>query len=238
MVNQALARLYWPHQNAVGKHIVVGLGTRPSEIVGVLSDVHNFALASDVKPEIYFPFAQLPGYSLNLIVRTERDPRSMVKPIEQSVLALDPEQPVTAVQTMDDVLETGAAQPRFTTSLLAALALAALILAVVGIYGAIGYSVSERTQEMAIRLALGAAPQHILRLVLGQGMWLAGAGIALGIAASLGLTRLLESLLYHVSPSDPLTFGAGALLFVCVALAASYVPARRAMRVDPAVTLH
>ncbi len=237
MVNQALARRYWPGQSAVGKHMLIGTLAFPVEIVGVLGDVRNSSLASDVKPEIYFPFTQLPGLALNLIVRTAGDPHALVRQVEQAVFTLDRDQPVTAVQTMDEVLEAGAAQPRFTTSLLAALSLAALVLAIVGIYGVIAYSVSERTQEMGIRLALGAARGDIFALVLRQGMMLAGAGIAIGIAASLALTRLLESLLYRVSVTDPLTFGGGAVLFAGVALAASYIPARRATRVDPIIAL-
>jgi ABC-type antimicrobial peptide transport system permease subunit len=138
---------------------------------------------------------------------------------------------------MDEVLEAGAAQPRFTTSLLAALALSALILAIVGIYGAIAYSVAERTQEMGIRIALGAGRANILRLVLRRGMMLAATGIAIGVAASFALTRLLQSLLYRVSATDPVTFTAVAALFASVALAASYIPARRATRVDPISTL-
>jgi putative ABC transport system permease protein len=194
-------------------------------------------LAADVKPELYFPYAQLPGLSLNVIVRTAGDPQAMVKAVEGAVFALDGSQPVTAIQTMDEILEAGAAQPRFTTTLLAGLSLAALVLAMVGIYGVIAYSVSERTQEMGIRIALGANRGDILRLVLRQGMTLACAGIAIGVAASLALTRLLGSLLYGVSATDPLTFAAGAALFVAVAFAASYIPAMRATRVNPIVTL-
>jgi putative ABC transport system permease protein len=237
LVNQTLARRFWPNQNPVGKHVLVGRGTSPAEVVGLLGDVRNMNLAADVKPELYFPYAQLPGLSLNLIVRTAGDPHAMVKAVEGAVFALDGSQPVTAIQTMDEILEAGAAQPRFTTSLLAGLSLAALVLAMVGIYGVIAYSVSERTQEMGIRIALGANRGDILRLVLRQGMTLAGAGIAIGIAASLALTRLLASLLYGVSATDPLTFAVGATLFVAVAFAASYVPATRATRVDPIVAL-
>ncbi len=237
LVNRTLARRYWPNQNAVGKHILAGLGAVPIEIVGVLGDVRNMNLAVDVKPEIYFPYAQLPGLSLNLLVRTSGEPHALVKPVEAAVFALDRNQPVTAVRTMDEILEAGAAQPRFTTSLLAGLSLTALVLAIVGIYGVIAYSVTERTQEMGIRIALGASRGDILGLVLRQGMTLAGAGIAIGVIASLALTRLLTSLLYGVSATDPLTFAAGAAVFVAVAFAASYVPAMRATRVDPIVTL-
>jgi putative ABC transport system permease protein len=160
-----------------------------------------------------------------------------VKPVEAAVYALDRNQPVTAVQTMDEILEAGAAQPRFTTLLLAGLSLTALALAIVGIYGVIAYSVTERTQEIGIRIALGASREAILGLILRQGITLAGAGIAIGVAASLALTRLLSSLLYGVSATDPLTFALGAALFVAVAFAASYIPAMRAARVDPMVTL-
>jgi putative ABC transport system permease protein len=153
------------------------------------------------------------------------------------VLAVDREQPVTGVQTIDDLLSTAAAEPRSATSLLGALAALALLLAVVGIYGAIAYSVAERTSEMGLRVALGAARTDILQMVLRQGLLLAVAGIAIGLAASLALTQLLSGLLYRVSVRDPLAFSAGAILFASVAALASYIPARRATRVDPMTAL-
>jgi ABC-type antimicrobial peptide transport system permease subunit len=210
---------------------------QPIEIVGVLADVRNINLAADTQPEIYLPYAQLPTSSMNLVVRTAGDPHNLVNAIQMQVFEADRDQPVTAVRTMDEILEDGAAQPRFTTSLLGGLSLTALILAIVGIYGVIAYSVAERTQEMGIRLALGAARGDIFRLVLRQGLALASAGIVIGLAGALALTRLMESLLYHVSVTDPLTFGGGALLFTLVALLASYVPARRATKVDPVIAL-
>ncbi|HEV2447401.1 MAG TPA: FtsX-like permease family protein, partial [Candidatus Sulfopaludibacter sp.] len=154
-----------------------------------------------------------------------------------AVLEVDRAQPVTAIRTRDEVIASGAAQPRFTTSLLGGLSLTALILAIVGIYGVIAYSVAERTQEVGVRMALGARRADILRIVLRQGLTLAASGIAIGLGAALALTRLLASLLYRVSVTDPLTFVVGAALFVAVALAASYIPARRATRVDPALAL-
>jgi predicted permease len=237
MVNEALARRYWPKQNPVGKHILLGRQTGLSEIVGVLGDVPNLAVGTDPQSEIYVPFAQVPSAAVNLIVRTEGDPRRMAAAVRGRVLALDPDQPVTAVQSMEEVLEAGAAQPRFTTWLLGGLAATAFLLSMVGIYGVIAYSVAERTQEMGIRLALGADRRDILRLVLGRGLLLCGAGIGLGLGAALGLTRLMSALLYRVSVTDPATFIAGPVLFAAVALAASYLPARRAMRVDPAIAL-
>ncbi len=237
MVNEALARRYWPRQNPVGKHILVGRQPAPSEIVGVLGDVPNLAVGKDPQPEIYLPFAQIPFATQNLIVRTAGDPRSLSAAVRARVLALDRDQPVTGVQSMDEVLEAGAAQPRFTTYLLGGLSATAFLLSLVGIYGVIAYSVAERTQEMGIRIALGAEGRDILRLVLGHGLVLAGTGIVIGLAAAFALTRLMSSLLYRVSVTDPVTFIAGPALFAAVALVASYLPARRAMRVDPVIAL-
>ena len=213
MINEALARRYWPRQNPVGKHILVGRMPAPSEIVGVLGDVPNLAVGTDPQPEMYLPFAQVASATQNLIVRTAGDPRGLTGAVRGRVLALDRDQPVTGIQTMDEVLETGAAQPRFTTYLLGGLSLTAFLLSLVGIYGVIASSVAERTQEMGIRIALGAHGRDILRLVMGHGMVLAGAGIAIGLAAAFGLTRLMSSLLYRVSVTDPLTFAAGPVVF-------------------------
>ncbi|MBZ5618615.1 MAG: ABC transporter permease [Acidobacteriia bacterium] len=237
MVNDTAMRRFWPRENPVGKHILVGRMVQPCEVVGVLGDVRNVNVAADVQPEIYLPFAQLPWPSMHLVVRTAGAPSTFVAAVRSRVLALDRDQPVTSVHTMDEILETAAAQPRFTTSLLGALSGTALLLAIVGIYGVIAYSVSERTQEMGIRIALGAERADILRLVLRQGLLLAAGGIAIGLAVSLALTRLLGSMLYRVSTTDPMTFVCGPLLFALVALAASYLPARRATRVDPMVAL-
>jgi ABC-type antimicrobial peptide transport system permease subunit len=186
---------------------------------------------------MYLSYAQLPWSAMNLVVRTAADPHNYVAAVRSRILALDRDQPVTAIHSMEEVLESAASQPRFTTSLLGAFAAIALLLAMVGIYGVIAYSVAERTREMGIRMALGAERADILRLVLRQGLLLALGGIAIGLGASLALTRLLSSLLYRVSVTDPATFLGGALLFTGVALAASYVPARRATRVDPTVAL-
>ena len=237
MVNQTTARRYWPNQNPIGKHVLLGRIPQPIEVVGVLGDIRNVGVAADVAPEIYVPFAQRPWANIYLLVRTAGDPHMFVSAVRARVLALDHEQPVTAIQTLDELLESGAAQPRFTTFLLGTLSGTALLLAIVGIYGVIAYSVAERTQEMGIRIALGAERTDILRLVLGQGLVLALSGIAIGLATSLALTRLLGSLLYRVSVTDPVTFGAGAVLFAGVAMLASYLPALRATRVDPLIAL-
>jgi putative ABC transport system permease protein len=237
MVNDTVVRRFWPGANPIGKRILLGRMVKPLEVVGVLGDVRNNKLAADVQPEIYLPFAQLPWTSMNLVVSTAGNPAAFVAPVRARVLAVDRDQPVTGVQTMDDLLATAAAQPRYATSLLGALAALALLLAVVGIYGAIAYSVAERTGEMGVRMALGAARTDILQMVLRQGLMMASIGIAIGLAASLAMTQLLSGLLYKVSVRDPLAFSVGAILFASIAALASYIPARRATHVDPMTAL-
>ena len=237
LVNQTLVRRFWPHENPVGKHILIGRVTPAAEVVGVLGDVHNNDLAADVRPEIFIPFAQLPWASMSLLVRTAGDPHGFVAAVRQRALAVDKDQPITRVLSMEEVMANGASQPRFITTLLGSLSAIALILAIVGIYGVIAYSVSERTQEMGIRMALGAERMDILRLVLGQGLTLAAIGIFIGLGASLSLSRIMTTLLYHVSSTDPASFAGSAVLFALVAMLASYLPARRATRVDPVVAL-
>jgi len=237
LVNETLARRYWPLQNPVGKRILLGRQTDPVEVVGVLGDIRNTGLAADVDPEIYLPFAQLPWASMNLVVRTAGDPHRMAAAVRGAVLATDRNQPVTLVRSMEEVLDAAATQPRFVTSLLGALSAMALLLAAIGIYGVIAYSVAGRTNEMGVRIALGAGRGDILRLVLRQGLGMALAGIFTGLAASLAGAHLLASQLYQVSPTEPWAFVASAAVFACVALLASYIPARRAMRVDPLVAL-
>jgi putative ABC transport system permease protein len=237
LVNQAVVRRFFPGQNAVGRHIRLGRAVAPSEIVGVLGDVRNQSLTQDVQPEIYVPFAQIPSLNINLIVRAAGDPHQVASAVRAQLRSIDRDQPVIRVQTMEELLEAGAAQPRLTTYLLGGLSATALVLALIGIYGVIGYSVAERTQEMGIRIALGAERREILRLVLRQALTLAGAGIGIGLAASLALTRMIATLLYQMSATDPITYIGGPILFAAVALLASYLPARRATQVDPVIAL-
>ncbi len=236
IVNEALAKRFWPNENPIGKHIVVGRQTG-SEVVGVASGVKNNGLAADSKPQLYLPFAQLPWTSMNILVRTAMDPHQLIAPLRQQVYSLDPDQPVTDVQTIDELLNTSRSQPRFTMFLLAALSIVALILAIVGIYGVIAYTVAQRRPEMGIRLALGAQKNDILRLVVGQGVFLTLTGVIIGIIAALIGTRMMASLLYEVKARDLATFTLTPLLFLLVGFLASYLPARQATNGDPSEIL-
>jgi putative ABC transport system permease protein len=186
---------------------------------------------------MYFPLAQRPAASMNLIVRSSGDPLALAAPVRSRILAIDRDQPVTNVRSMQQHLAGSIRQTRLTMLLLAVFSAVALLVATVGLYGLIAYSVAQRTQELGIRLALGAGPGQVLRLVLRRGLALAILGVLLGLAGSFALTRAIQSLLYDVSPTDGWTFLACALSFIAIALAASYVPARRAARIDPTEAL-
>jgi putative ABC transport system permease protein len=233
MVNQAIVRHFWPNENPIGKRIYLGQIPKPAQVVGVLGDIKNGSLAQDTDPEVLLPFPQLPWASLNLTVRTWQDPHTAISAVRRQISAIDKDQPVTNIQTLEEVLESASAQPRFTMFLLGIFSATALILAVVGIYGVIAYSVAQRTQELGIRMALGAAKGDILRLVIGHGLLLTLSGVAIGTIASVALTRVLSSMLYKTSATDPVIFSGSALLFLMAALIASYLPARRATRIDP-----
>ena len=232
MVNETVARRFWPNQNPIGKKVWVGRRDA-AEVAGVLGDVKNISLAADPNPEVFLPFPQLPWAHLNLSLRTTGDPSSLVRAVRAAIAQIDSDQPVTRVQTLEEVLAASATDRRFTVLLLGSFSAIALILALVGIYGLVAYSVTQRSDELGIRIALGATRGDILRLVVGQGTRLVLSGIAIGAAGSLILTRLLSGMLYRTSATDPLTFLLSAALFAAAALAASYLPARRATRIDP-----
>jgi putative ABC transport system permease protein len=233
-----LVRRFWPgEQRPIGKHIYLGRMQGATEVVGVIADVKNAGLASDTMPEVYLPLAQLPWTSMNLIVRTAVDPHRLAAAIRHRVAAVDRDQPVTAVQTLDEVLSASMLDRRFTLSLLIFFSASALILAAAGIYGVIAYSVAQRTQELGIRLALGAAEADILWLVVSRGFAFTSLGIVMGVAGSLILTRFISALLYDVRATDPFTFAATASLFTLVALLATFFPARNATRMDPMTAL-
>jgi putative ABC transport system permease protein len=237
IANETFARRFWPNETPIGKHIVVGRGPQPSEVVGVAADVKNKGLAQDTQAQLYLPFAQLSWGNMNLLVRTVVPPQNMVQGVRAQVAAIDPDQPVTSIQTVDELMDGSRAQPRFTMLLLSVFSATALLLAVIGIYGVLAYSVAQRRQELGIRLALGAERAHIVRLVVGQGMVLAIVGIAIGLLAAFVLSQFMSSQLYKVGTHDLTAFVAAPLVFLCVALIASYLPARRATRVDPTEAL-
>jgi putative ABC transport system permease protein len=233
MVNQTLVRRFWPNDNPIGKHILLGQRQQPVEVVGVFGDLKNATLGDAASPEVMLPFPQLPWPLLNLSVRAAGDPRGLISAIRRQVALVDKDQPLTSVQTMEELVGSASAQPRFTMLLLAVFSATALILAIVGIYGVIAYSVAQRTGELGIRMALGADRDDVLKLVVGHGLRLTLIGIGIGLAGALALTRLMSSLLYQTSATDPIAFVVSALLFTVVAVLASYLPARRATRIDP-----
>jgi putative ABC transport system permease protein len=241
IVNETVARRYWPGQNPIGKHILIGRQPAPAEIVGVAADTKNRGLAVDPQALIYLPFPQLPWGNMNLIVRTSTEPHQMTSAVRAQIAALDPDQPVTAIRTVDELMDSSRSQPRFLMFLLGAFSATALVLAAVGIYGVLAYTVKQRWQELGIRLALGAEKSDILRLVVRQGLTLTIAGIILGLILSLILTlsfrAAVSSLLYKVSVYDLTTFAVVPVLFLIIAFAASYLPALRATAVDPTEAL-
>jgi putative ABC transport system permease protein len=232
IVNQTMARRFWPNDNPIGKKL--SLGRMPlAEVVGVFGDTKNMSLAAEPNPEVFLPFPQLPWARLNLNLRAATEPANLIAAVRRQISKIDPEQPVMHAQSLEELLAASQASQRFTTVLLGVFSATALLLTMVGIYGMVAYSVAQRTRELGIRMALGAEQADVLRLVVGQGVILALAGIVLGLVGSLALTRTLGSLLYQTSATDPATYLIGALTFALAALLASYLPARRATRIDP-----
>jgi putative ABC transport system permease protein len=207
------------------------------EIVGVVGAVRHGGPGKEPRPEFFLPDTQTPGFPLTTVVRTDGDPLAIVGAVRNEVRALDSDLPVDRVKTLDQYLTESVAQPRFNTLLLALFAGVAMILTAVGLYGVMAYSVTARTREIGLRVALGARRHDVLRLVISQGMKLTLIGVAIGLVAALALTRLMAGLLFGVTPTDPATFALIALLLVGVALLACYIPARRAARVDPMIAL-
>jgi putative ABC transport system permease protein len=245
IINETMAARFFPGEDPIGKRI--GLSGNPRdwrEIVGVVGDVRNYGVDSDVKPEAYVPLVQnAPGYlasvasAMNVIVRSTNAPAALTIALREQVQALDKDQPVSEVRTMEWYLSESMAQRRFNMLLLGAFGGLALVLAAVGIYGVIAYTVTQRTHEMGIRIALGARGGDILKLIFAHAMFTTLTGIVIGLGAALALTRLLQNLLYQVTATDPFVFGSITLLLILVAMVATYIPARRAMKVDPITAL-
>ena len=240
IINRALARRLFPQESAIGKRLQLVNPEQTEEwreVVGVVGDVRYSGLDDPGEAAIYTPFAQTPGLWNYLMLRTDVPPQSIIPAVRQAVAAVDPNLEAANPRTMEQLIAQAVAQPRFYTLLLAAFAALALVLAAVGIYGVISYSVTQRTHEIGIRLALGAQRGDVLRLVIGQGLTLAAGGVVLGLFAAYAATRVMTNLLFGVTATDPLTFAATALTLLLVALAACYLPARRAARVDPMIAL-
>jgi putative ABC transport system permease protein len=245
IINETMARQYWPGENALGRRFKIGDPEEPGkqwkEIVGIVADIRQMGIDEPVKAEMYFPNEQVtdwPGYTpRDLAIRTNGDPSNLAGAVRQIIREIDPDQPVSNVATMAEVLGTEAAQRRMGMIMLAGFAALALLLASLGIYGVLAYFVTQHTNEIGVRQALGATPRDILLLVLRKGMGLTLTGVAIGLAAAFALTRLMSSLLFGVTAADPLTFATVPLLLVVVALLACYIPARRATKVDPLVAL-
>jgi len=242
IIDEALARRFWPAYPAgrdpIGQHIWIGaLHTEPAEIVGIVSHAQQTVQNMPWPETVYVPLAQNAVTFGTIALRTEAEPNAFVGALGHAVRTLDKDQAVSDVRTMDDLVDEQVGQQRILARLLASFAAMALLLVLIGIYGIVAYTVAQRTQEVCIRRALGARETNILRLVVGQSFRLALIGVALGIAAAVALTRLIESVLFHVSATDPATFATVAALFLLVATFAGYIPARRATKIDPAAAL-
>jgi putative ABC transport system permease protein len=239
VINTAMANRFWPNANPIGERLTFGPGTQnENEIVGVVGDVRDFGLSAVPVVEGYFPLAQAPTRAMGIVVRTELgDPAALLPAIRQRVAAIDANLPIVKPQSMVSVVEAAAGGTRLTSTLTAMFALLAGVLASVGIYSLIAYSVADRTRELGIRVALGADRGAVVRLIVGEGLVLAAVGLAIGLAGAWMLTGTLKSLLYEVSPLDPGVLVLTAVAVLAVTTLASYVPARRALRVDPMAAL-
>ena len=235
VINETMARRYFAGEDPIGK--VVRNPHGKGEVVGIVGDVKHYGLDGGPRAELFMPAWQSPLNGMALVVRTESDPKAFVDAIRREVLAIDAEQPIYAVSTMVDVVSRSVFLPRISMLLLGAFAVSALLLAVVGIYGVVSYSVTQRTRELGVRMALGADAATTLRLVLGKSMLLVGGGTACGLVASFVVTRAIAGLLYDVSPLDPIVFAGVSVLLAASGFVASLIPARRATRVDPIVAL-
>ena len=239
VINEAMARRYFPDEDPIGKRVNIGdpAKTPWMTVIGVVKDTRNVGLESAPYPQMYGPAAQFPRRAMTFVARTSADPSSLVPGLRRELAALDKDLPLYNVRTMEQVLSDSISRRRFQMILIAAFAGVGLLLAAVGIYGVISYTVAQRSHEIGVRMALGARAADILRLVVGQGLGLTLAGVGLGLVGAFALTRVLSSLLYGVSATDPAVFAATPALLALVALAACYLPARRATKVNPVTAL-
>jgi putative ABC transport system permease protein len=237
IINQDLASIYFPNEDPIGKRITFDDRQSWISIVGVIADVKQMGLDSVAKPEVYFPYMQRPASAMSLVVRTTANPMNAVAAVKSQIQTIDRDLPIDGVKTMQQLLAESISGRRFNMLLLTSFAGVALVLALVGIYGVMSYTVTQRTHEIGIRVAIGAQRRDVFRMVMGQGMLLAVIGVAFGLVGAFALTRLMTTMLFGVEPNDPATFVTIALLLIGVALVACYIPGRRATKVDPLVAL-
>jgi predicted permease len=238
IVNRAFVQRFFPGENVLGKRLNVCWTIKnPVEIVGVAGDARQATLRESPQPTIFLPSAQAPMDFGTLVIRAKDDPRQIVRSVETAIHGVNPDQAITGVQTMEEVVSDSVAQSRFQLLLLTIFAVIAALLASIGVYGVVSYSVTQRTQEIAIRVALGASRSAVAGLVLREGLLMAGLGVVAGLAGALALTRVLRTLLFEMSPTDPVTLVSVSCLLLSVAVVAAILPARRAMRVDPVAAL-
>jgi putative ABC transport system permease protein len=241
MINETLANQYFPGVDPVGRRLKIGGPERPNNtwnsIVGVVGDINYSGLDAQPEPVVYYSFRQATTNNQYVVIRTSMNPRSLEPTVKSVVADLDKDLPIVNLRTMDELMTEAVAPPRFRTILVSMFAVVGLLLAAIGIYGVMAYAVTERTHELGVRIALGADRGDVLRIVLGEAAWLAVCGVGLGVAGALATTRLIQTLLFGVTATDALTFAAIAVLLAATALVASYIPARRATRVDPMVAL-
>jgi putative ABC transport system permease protein len=234
-ISEMMARRYFPDEDPIGKRLVFGTDKR--EIVGIVSDVNHFGLTKDPRPTMYYPHAQSPARGMSLVVRMAGNPLALTSTIRKQVSTLDQNLALSNVMTLEELVRSSIAEPRFTLLLLGAFATVALVLSAIGVYGVVSYSVSQRSHEIGVRLALGAQVLDVLKLVIGQGMMLVLGGVGVGLVAAFALSRVMSTLLYGVSPRDLMIFGATSVILSGVALGACFIPARRATRLDPMESL-
>jgi putative ABC transport system permease protein len=240
LIDRTLQRRYWPNEDPLGKQ--VSFGGRPGQnptftVVGVVGDIKSDGFDAPTAPHIYLPVRQSPGYASVVFLRSAGNPEALGESIRHEVQSIDPNIPVFSVRTMDQVIARSMAERRFALQLLGIFAGVALLLAAIGIYGVMAYSFSQRTHEIGIRIALGAQRLDIFRMAVGEGMQLVAIGLVIGLVGAAALTRSVRSMLFDVSPADPITFAGISLTLAGVAFLACYVPAQRATRVDPLVAL-
>jgi predicted permease len=238
IVSESFVRRYWPNENPIGKHINAGINRRGAcEVVGVVGDVKQIALAEPVKPALYTPFPQTPWPFLAIAVRTPGDPAVVTGSLRTIMAKLDPDQPVGTVKTVTEYVASSVAARRFTATLIGGFATLALLLAGFGLFSVMAYSVAQRRREIGIRMALGAQPADVRALVVAQALRLGGIGLIVGLASAFAATRIIQSLLFGVSATDPATFVGVSATLMLVLLFAAYLPARRATGVDPMIAL-